>query len=566
MIPLSQALSFENLEAPPRVPQPGLTDEEQLALDYADSCIESAIFKHFHGDLFNVQIPAGAASLKVLEALKRKYEAGGWTVGLLPVAFDGRPEEWREFRFVLSPAAGKKVEAAETDGAPKGLPRLLDGPNVESRYFDRDTNGKIVETTYLRQTRLLVRMPTRTRPEQALRVLGLYRELAGMPIQMEVVIDEDDASMLDTRVLQRLNAMDCVVTVGAHKSKIEAVNGGRLTEWDILLLASDDMWPVKSGWAIDVVNAMEEHWPHLDGAIFQNDGYARDRCCTLPIFGKRLWQQFGEVVYEPTYRSLWCDLEQTELLRTMGRLVYVDKVLIEHRHPETRKEVKDALYIHNYTHNDADRQVYEERAKITRPRAQYAFDAPPQYLSILIATVPNRRARLERLLDHLWAQILALDEPRMVEIVVDAGGGTIGEKRQRMLEKAKGRYVAHVDDDDWTHYRYVSRIVKALQDHPLVDCLDLNGIITTNGERPEVFRHSFECKMWETINGVHYRCPNHLNVVRRELALEAGFKQEAFGEDFSFSTRLRPLLKSEASLGEMPSYFYWARSKAKLGD
>jgi hypothetical protein len=553
VIPLQQALTFEHLTPSPRAPAADLTDTEQFAFDYADSCIESAIYKHFQGELFNVCVPAGPASPaapevgpRVLEALKRHYEEGGWAVGLIPILFDDRPEDVREFRFVLAPAP-----------VPVPVVSPVANPVVSPADF---------EVQLLSTKRLLVRMPTRARPEQALRVLGLYRELAGMPIQIEVVIDEDDASMLDTRVLQRLNAMACVVTVSAHKSKIEAVNGGRLTEWDILLLASDDMWPVKSGWAVDVVHAMEEHWPHLDGAIFMDDGYSHSRCCTLPIFGKRLWEQFDRKIYAEQYKSLCCDVEQTELLRAMGRLAYVDKLLIEHRHPETRKAVKDDLYVHNYTYEHADRQVYEARSKTVRPGAQYAFDSPPLGLSILIATVPNRRRRLERLLDHLWAQILALHEPRKVEIVVDAGGGTIGEKRQRMLERAKGTFVVHVDDDDWVPHDWVKRIFHTLWEHPTVDCLSLSGIITTNGERPEVFKHSIAYKTWETKNGIHTRCPNHLNVVRRALALEAGFKQEAFGEDFDHSKRLRPLLKTEASSGDDYLYMYWARSKAKLGD
>jgi hypothetical protein len=548
VIPLATALTYHQTTVPPRA-EIVLTDEEETALDFADSCIESAILKHFNGDLFHVHIPADApqlkvAPLKVLEALKRRYEEGGWTVGLLPVAFDARPEEFREFQFVLSPGMVKKAESVEAPKVLKGLPNLTG-----------ETSNFIVAK--LSTKRLLVRMPTRGRPEQALRVLGLYRELAGMPIQMEVVIDEDDPSMLDTRVLQRLNALDCVVTVGAHRNKIEAVNGGRLTEWDILVLASDDMVPVSRGWAVDVVDAMEQHFPHLDGLVYFSDGYAHERCITLPIMGRRLWQQFGSVVYTKQYKSLWCDLEQTELLRAMGRLAYVDKILIEHRHPVTRKARTDALYDHNGIYNDADRQVYEWRAKFTRPRAQYAFDAPPQYLSILIATVPNRRQRLELLLDHLWAQILALEEPRMVEIVVDADGGTIGEKRQRMLEKARGHFVVAVDDDDFPVHTYVAKIIEVIRQNPDVDCLSFTGVMTTRGERPEVFKHSIAYEGWYTKGGVHYRTPNHLSPIRRTLALEAGFTSMVFGEDHDHSKRVRPLLKTEASTGDVPLYLYW---------
>jgi hypothetical protein len=58
--------------------------------------------------------------------------------------------------------------------------------------------------------------------------------------------------------------------------------------------------------------------------------------------------------------------------------------------------------------------------------------------------------------------------------------------------------------------------------------------------------------------GVHYRSPNHLNPVRRELALEAGFPAKIYhGEDHEFSRRLLPLIKSETSAGSDPLYHYW---------
>ena len=97
--------------------------------------------------------------------------------------------------------------------------------------------------------RVLVRMPTRDRPAQALHALAAYRSMAGLPVAIEVVVDCDDRKMLSSEVLQRLCALDAVVTVGQHRSKVEAVNGGRVENWDILILASDDMIPIADGYA-----------------------------------------------------------------------------------------------------------------------------------------------------------------------------------------------------------------------------------------------------------------------------------------------------------------------------
>lgn len=140
--------------------------------------------------------------------------------------------------------------------------------------------------------KLLVRMPTRSRPVQALHVLSLYRKLAHYPISIEVVMDEDDQTMQTPNVLQKLHDLGCVLTYGKHKSKIEAVNNGRVSDWDILLLASDDMLPVCKGWDQKVMEAMEKHWPCLDGAIFFDDGFQGNHICTLPIIGRRFYDHF----------------------------------------------------------------------------------------------------------------------------------------------------------------------------------------------------------------------------------------------------------------------------------
>lgn len=50
----------------------------------------------------------------------------------------------------------------------------------------------------------------------------------------------------------------------------------------------------------------------------------------------------------------------------------------------------------------------------------------------------------------------------------------------------------------------------------------IQGIITTNGKSEKVWKYSLRYKSWYTANNIYYRCPNHLNSVRRELGLKAG--------------------------------------------
>lgn len=521
-----------------------ITFEEKCVIQKFENKIDAALYNSGGAPVrFDIK---EQVSPKIAAAIQRKYEEGHWRVNVTAEAFTFFP-------MTLMSPPGSKPAAAKA----QALPSMLTVPKTTQAAVPA---GK----------RLLVRMPTRGRPAQAIRVLTEYRRMAGAPILLEVVVDEDDESMLACEVLQRLVALDCVVTVGKHKSKIEAVNGGRLTEWDVLLLASDDMMPVASGYAARVLEKMEEHWPHLDGAIYFSDGYQGVKLCSLPIFGKRLWEQYGHRIYEPEYTSLWSDAEQTEVLKAAGRLIYVDEVIIEHRH-HVITGAADDLYRKNDAFWERDKAVYERRKEMKRERAQIGFDSPPLVLSLCICTVPARRAQLERLLEHLWAQILRLPgdlahpyKPevsagyaRTVEILVDAREGiTIGEKRQNLYERARGHFVISVDDDDWVSHDYVARILTALCKNPDADCASLVGVMTTSGEDPKKFEHSIKYTEWAN-KEIYERTPNHLNAVRRELALQVGFPSKNHAEDHSFSTRLRPLLKSEASIGSTPAYLYW---------
>lgn len=393
--------------------------------------------------------------------------------------------------------------------------------------------------------KLHVSMPTRGRPQQALDVLRKYRDLAGCPLTLEVVIDNDDDSWTADTV-DTAAGMGVDVCGGFHKSKIEAVNSGlRLREWDVLVLASDDMVPVIEGWGKHVLARMNEHFPYLDGALHFNDGYAAERLITLPVMGRRLYDQFG-YVYFPGYQSFFCDNEQSAVLSKLGKVVYLPEVIIEHRHPANRPDVKmDALYSRNAAAWQHDEKLFAERKARD-------FDMPPTVLSILIATMPRRNYLLQQLLKKLWTQ--AVKVPFHVEILVDSGPGSTGAKRQRLLERSRGAYVSFVDDDDDISHEYVYEILQAIEKTPDCDCVELHVNVNDS--------HRAHCSIiyqeWRARHDMFFeRCPNHLSPVKRSLALAAGFPDKSFGEDFEYSMRLRPMLKTEAPTSGQALYHYY---------
>jgi glycosyltransferase involved in cell wall biosynthesis len=173
-------------------------------------------------------------------------------------------------------------------------------------------------------------------------------------------------------------------------------------------------------------------------------------------------------------------------------------------------------------------------------------------LSILICTLPQRAALLARLMDVLTPQVCG----HSVEILTaeNAGELSIGEKRQRLLSRSDGQYVCFVDDDDLVPDSYVSRILEATQGRP--DVVGMYGTMTTNGRNPQRFILSRQFDHWFEQKGIYYRPPNHVCPVRRELALQVGYKSISFGEDKDYSDRLFPLLQTEHFISDIPMYSY----------
>ena len=177
-------------------------------------------------------------------------------------------------------------------------------------------------------------------------------------------------------------------------------------------------------------------------------------------------------------------------------------------------------------------------------------------LTITIASVSIRKDMLATLLAELNRQIIENGYEKDVEILVDDNDKRfLGTKRKEMLSKAQGLFTCAIDDDDWISENYVSRIVEAIKKNPLIDNVGINGVITIDGENPKKWIISCHFEDWFEKENVYYRTPNHICPIRTELVRIAGFDDVAWGEDYPFSQRIKPLLKSEVEVEE-PLYFY----------
>ena len=199
-------------------------------------------------------------------------------------------------------------------------------------------------------------------------------------------------------------------------------------------------------------------------------------------------------------------------------------------------------------------------------------------LSILIPTTPDREVFLDKLLTDLGTQcdgirfkighissILIYQMNNDVEVIVynDNKIVSIGDKRTILLRISKGEYVSCIDSDDEISRDYVSKIMKATETNP--DCCSLLGVYTVDGTDPVLFEHSIKYKEWKTNhpnNPIRYeRSPNHLNAIKREIAVKYDFIPVNNGEDRDWSVRIMPELKTESYVDGVIYHYKYRTNK-----
>lgn len=182
--------------------------------------------------------------------------------------------------------------------------------------------------------------------------------------------------------------------------------------------------------------------------------------------------------------------------------------------------------------------------------------------NILIASVYSRTGQLHELLDHLTAQTFPYQGAVRVLVDRDDCVAPVGVKRTRLVEAANATYVSFVDDDDWVSDDYVARIMGALAERP--DAVGFTLAYSHNGVSGKNAYHSSRYSGWDEDEFGFYRTINHLNPVRRELALQCLPFLDGFGEDVEYAGKLAPLIRSEVFLDEPVVYDYRWSSTGSL--
>lgn len=179
-------------------------------------------------------------------------------------------------------------------------------------------------------------------------------------------------------------------------------------------------------------------------------------------------------------------------------------------------------------------------------------------LSILVCTTVDRRPMFEKLYSELCKQRDEAGLPVEVLYEEDRKQISVGKKRQKLLLRSQGEYVVYFDSDDWPYSFYVEDILKALVYEP--DCVGFEINMTTNGSKPQVCCHSLKYPIWkENVDGYDFvRNVTHFNPVRRDLAIQVGFKDMRFGEDRKYSDAVTKLCKNEVFIAKRMFHYRYS--------
>lgn len=380
--------------------------------------------------------------------------------------------------------------------------------------------------------RILLKCPTRSRPARVLKTLSTYIRLASRPDLLGVAVscDVDDPTMTDTTELKKVLA-PCAwsrIFYGHNTSKIQACNAnmGEIDwDWDIVVLVSDDMVPQMRGYDETIRTQMQNRFPDRNGLLWFNDGYQGMNLNTLCIYGRALYEERGHI-YDPAYKSLFCDTELTDHCRTIyaTRCHYSPSCIIRHEHPGTGYgQYMDALYDRNQKYWNQDMYTY-----ISRKAYEYEW-------SVLIPTIPGREASLESLLASIREKIGRIAPHLRVEYCVnfDRREKSIGRKREELLQGAKGKYMSFIDDDDTITDAYIEDLAQTIAGGFHV--MRLRGQIA-----PYTFTHSLENSLSGkmAMGEVFLRPPNHLNPMLTDVAKLLHFGDAVRGEDLDWTIRL----------------------------
>lgn len=179
-------------------------------------------------------------------------------------------------------------------------------------------------------------------------------------------------------------------------------------------------------------------------------------------------------------------------------------------------------------------------------------------LSILIPSIPERKNKLDNLLNELNRQKKSYE----VEILTSVtnkyieGGLSVGAKRDLLVQKAKGKYLCFLDDDDYLSPDYLDSIIEYTKQN--------TDVIT--------FKSFFKCDTYWSIVDMDLRyenedckeeyfkrCAWHVCPIRTNIAKTERFNDINYGEDWDWMQRILPKLTTHIKINKIIHQYNYSK-------
>lgn len=215
---------------------------------------------------------------------------------------------------------------------------------------------------------IIFNFATRSRPDKANAVL---KNIASMcdPAHYRVVmkIDRDDPTCMD---IENVPGTQLEIGWNVSTSKIHAINRDiPKMPWDILVDISDDFIFTKQGFDKIIRDHCGPddclHFPE-PFATSQSEKAKNENIIIMACMGRKYYDRFG-YIYNPEYKSLFCDNELTAVAKKLGRYKFVDESIFYHAHPAAGYGKADAQTQRTESFWKEDKATYYRRKEAGFP-------------------------------------------------------------------------------------------------------------------------------------------------------------------------------------------------------
>ena len=209
--------------------------------------------------------------------------------------------------------------------------------------------------------------PSMSRPLKFFAALDNLKEMC-LTDNWEIIciLEESDLTMNNQEVIGKISEYSNVKPFFINSTgKINAINQGvkyLSLDYDIMVLMADDLVFTEKGFDYHITSFMEQYFPNLDGLLHFPDSTIQvgERQITMPVIGSKLLKMWG-YVYHPSYISVFCDNEQLNIVKQIGKHKYISIYFYDHKHPAFSKVDWDDLYRKNESFYQQDSDNYFKR-------------------------------------------------------------------------------------------------------------------------------------------------------------------------------------------------------------